>query len=101
MKVENWQAGLENAVVSGRLNILTHGDAGKGNNVLTLGPGKLAWIEWQMPLQLTGEAKQGNLIFYAKLPARLTGSLNKNPQLALRARGAAALTWAGRSFAGY
>ncbi|SUX63252.1 Uncharacterised protein [Citrobacter braakii] len=45
-----------------------------------------------MPLQLIGEAKQGDLIFYAKLPARLTGSLN-DPQLAfepgalLRSRG--------------
>ncbi|MBT9405090.1 intermembrane phospholipid transport protein YdbH family protein, partial [Salmonella enterica] len=81
MKVENWQAGLENAVVSGRLNVLTHGDAGKGNAVLTLGPGKLGMDSSEMPLQLTGEAKQGDLIFYAKLPARLTGSLN-DPQLA-------------------
>ena len=92
MKVENWQAGLENAVVSGRLNVLTHGDAGKGNAVLTLGPGKLGMDSSEMPLQLTGEAKQGDLIFYAKLPARLTGSLN-DPQLAfergrsLRSRG--------------
>lgn len=45
-----------------------------------------------MPLQLIGEAKQGDLIFYAKLPAKLTGSLN-DPQLAfehgalLRSRG--------------
>lgn len=86
MKVENWQAGLENAVVSGRLNVLTHGDAGKGNAVLTLGPGKLGMDSSEMPLQLTGEAKQGDLIFYAKLPARLTGSLN-DPQLAFeRAR---------------
>ncbi|MDM2842862.1 YdbH family protein [Citrobacter portucalensis] len=92
IKVENWQAGLENAVVSGRLNVLTHGDAGKGNAVLTLGPGKLGMDSSDMPLQLTGEAKQGDLIFYAKLPARLTGSLN-DPQLAfepgalLRSRG--------------
>lgn len=92
MKVENWQAGLENAVVSGRLNILTQGDAGKGNAVLTLGPGKLGIDNNEMPLQLIGEAKQGDLIFYAKLPAKLTGSLN-DPQLAfepgalLRSRG--------------
>ncbi|MGK3374334.1 intermembrane phospholipid transport protein YdbH family protein, partial [Citrobacter youngae] len=92
VKVENWQAGLENAVVSGRLNILTQGDAGKGNAVLTLGPGRLGVDSSDMPLQLIGEAKQDDLIFYAKLPARLTGSLI-DPQLAfepgalLRSRG--------------
>ncbi|VFS54802.1 Uncharacterised protein [Kluyvera cryocrescens] len=45
-----------------------------------------------MPLQLTGEAKQGDLILYAKLPAHLSGPL-MTPMLAfqpgalLRSRG--------------
>ena len=45
-----------------------------------------------MPLHLSGEAKQDDLVLYARLPARLTGSLN-DPQLAfepgalLRSRG--------------
>lgn len=92
LNVENWQAGVENAVVSGRLNILTQGDAGKGNAVLTFGPGTLGMDNSDMPLQLTGEAKQGDLIFYAMLPATLSGSLS-DPQLAfepgalLRSRG--------------
>jgi hypothetical protein len=34
-----------------------------------------------MPLQLTGEAKQGEMIFYAVLPAHLTGGLS-DPTLA-------------------
>jgi hypothetical protein len=34
-----------------------------------------------MPLHLSGEAKQNDLILYAKLPAKLTGSLYE-PQLA-------------------
>lgn len=36
VKVDNWQAGLENALVSGRLSVLTQGQAGKGNAVLIL-----------------------------------------------------------------
>lgn len=80
LKIENWQAGPENALVSGRLNVLTQGDAGKGNAVLTFGPGKLSMDNSEMPLQVTGEAKQGDLIFYAILPAQLTGSLAA-PQL--------------------
>lgn len=91
VKVENWQEGTENAVISGRFNVLTQGEAGKGNAVLSFGPGKLSMDDSAMPLQLTGEAKQDDLIFYARLPARLTGSLT-DPELAfepvpLRSRG--------------
>lgn len=92
ININNWQAGLENAVISGRLNVLTQGDAGKGNAVLTIGPGKLSMDNSDMPLRLTGEAKQDDLIFYAVLPTQLTGSL-ADPQLTfepgalLRSRG--------------
>ncbi len=81
VKVDNWQAGLENALVSGRLSVLTRGQAGKGNAVLNFGPGKLSMEKSQMPLQLTGEAKQADLILYARLPAQLSGSLT-DPTLA-------------------
>lgn len=90
--IDNWQAGPDNAQVSGRLNILTQGDAGKANAVLTIGPGKLSMDSSEMPLQLTGEAKQKDLIFYAVLPAMFRGSL-ADPQLTfapgalLRSRG--------------
>lgn len=92
LKVDNWQQGLENATFSGRLNVLTQGDAGKGNAVLILGPGKLSMDKSAMPLQLTGEAKQGDLILYAILPAQLTGSLADprlvfEPGALLRSRG--------------
>jgi hypothetical protein len=71
---------------------LTQGDAGKGNAVLNIGPGRLSMENSDMPLHLSGEAKQNDLILYAKLPAKLTGSLYE-PQLAfepgalLRSRG--------------
>ncbi len=92
LKIDNWQQGTENAVISGRMNVLTQGDAGKGNAVLTFGPGKLSMDNSAMPLQLTGVAKQNDLIFYVGLPAMLTGSLAE-PRLAfapgtlLRSRG--------------
>ncbi|WP_449556138.1 YdbH family protein [Huaxiibacter chinensis] len=92
LTIDNWQRGLEGATIGGRLNALTQGDAGKGNAVLTIGPGKLSMDDSAMPLQLTGEAKQNDLILYAILPAHLTGSL-ADPQLTfapgalLRSRG--------------
>ncbi|MTH48400.1 YdbH family protein [Intestinirhabdus alba] len=94
IKIENWQEGLEGATIDGRLNVLTQGKAGKGNAVLSFGPGRLSMEESAMPLQLTGEAKHEDLIFYARLPARLGGSLS-DPQLSfssgalLRSRGRA------------
>lgn len=81
LHIDDWQNGLQNAQISGRLNVLTQGDAGKGNAVLTIGPGRLAMDESDMPLQLTGEAKQGEMIFYAILPAHLSGGL-RDPKLA-------------------
>jgi hypothetical protein len=92
VQIDDWQKGLQNAQISGRLNVLTQGDAGKGNAVLTIGPGRLSMVDTDMPLQLTGEAKQGEMTFYAVLPAALTGGLS-DPQLAftpgalLRSRG--------------
>lgn len=92
VKVDNWQAGLENALVSGRLSVLTQGQAGKGNAVLNFGPGKLSMDNSQLSLQLTGEAKQADLILYARLPAQLSGSLSDptltfEPGALLRSKG--------------
>ncbi|HCM9552940.1 TPA: YdbH family protein [Enterobacter kobei] len=92
LRADNWQQGLEKATLTGRLNVLTHGDAGKGNAVLNIGPGRLSMENSDMPLHLSGEAKQNDFILYAKLPATLTGSVYE-PQLAfepgalLRSRG--------------
>ncbi|WP_058910226.1 YdbH family protein [Entomohabitans teleogrylli] len=80
VRVDNWQQGLELAQISGRLNVLTQGDAGKGNAVLSFGPGKLSLTDSELPLQLSGEAKEQQLTFYATLFADLRGSL-ADPQL--------------------
>ncbi|WP_393970186.1 YdbH family protein [Kluyvera intermedia] len=92
LKLNNWQQGIDKTLISGRLNVLTSGDAGKGNAVLTVGPGTLSMDKSDMPLQLVGEAKQGDLILYAKLPARLSGPLmtpvlDFQPGALLRSRG--------------
>ncbi len=67
VKVDNWQAGLENALVSGRLSVLTQGQAGKGNAVLNFGPGKLSMDNSQLPMQLTGESETGGSHFIRPL----------------------------------
>lgn len=92
INVSDWQQGLEQTQISGRLNVLTQGNAGKGNAVLTFGPGTLGMENSAMPMQLTGEAKQDALILYAVLPAQLTGSLADplltfSPGALLRSRG--------------
>lgn len=81
LTVDEWQKGIDKMLLTGRLNVLTQGEAGKGNAVLTLGPGRLSMDNSQMPIQLTGEAKYQSMIFYARLPATLTGALN-DPRLA-------------------
>lgn len=83
LRVDEWQQGLENATFSGRMNVVTQGRAGKGNAVLNIGPGKLSMINSALPLQLTGEAKQDALVFYAVLPGELSGALT-DPQLLFR-----------------
>ncbi|MEA1064964.1 YdbH family protein [Erwinia sp. HR93] len=78
--IDDWRRGFERARITGRLNVLTTGRAGKGNAVLSFGPGQLSMAQSAMPLRLTGEAKQGQMIFYGSLPATLSGPLN-DPQL--------------------
>lgn len=92
IKLDNWQQGVDQTQVTARISMLTAGDAGKGVAVLNLGPGTLSMDNSDMPMQLVGEAKQGDLIFYAKLPAHLTGPLNTpvltfQPGALLRSRG--------------
>ncbi len=92
LQVDDWQKGLEQAQITARISVLTEGDAGKGNAVLTLGPGHLSMTESSMPLRLTGEAKQNQMIFYAMLPGKLSGplldpALHFQPGALLRSRG--------------
>lgn len=79
---EGWQQGLTNTQLSGRLNLLTSGRGGKGNVVLSVGPGYLDWQDSSLPLRLYGESKLDALQFYASLVGELRGPL-ADPQLAM------------------
>lgn len=83
LTLENWQSGLEQSQISGRLNLLTRGRGGKGNVVLGLGPGHLSLTESHLPFQLTGESKLADLQLYGSIPGVLSGSL-LDPQLQLQ-----------------
>ncbi|WP_299999851.1 YdbH family protein [uncultured Cedecea sp.] len=75
LRIDDWSQGLEKMTLSGRMNMVTEGQAGKGNVVLNIGPGKLSLLDSELPLQLTGEIKREQLIFYARLRGLLTGSV--------------------------
>jgi len=83
LRVDDWKKGLENAVISGRMNVITQGSAGKGNAVLNIGPGKLSLENSALPVQLTGEAKQNGMVFYAMLPGEISGAI-ADPKLLFR-----------------
>lgn len=83
LRIDDWQQGLEKMTVSGRMNMVTEGRAGKGNVVLNIGPGKLSLLDSELPLRLSGEIKRQQLIFYARLQGLLTGQLI-NPTLAFQ-----------------
>lgn len=71
----HWSGGLENTELTGRMNVLTSGKGGKGNAVLSVGPGKLSFHQSELPLRLTGTAGSPQLQFFASLPAVLGGPL--------------------------
>ncbi|MBK4715585.1 MULTISPECIES: YdbH family protein [Tenebrionibacter/Tenebrionicola group] len=89
---DDWRNGLDNMQLRARLSVLTQGEAGKGNAVLSFGPGRLSLTNSDMPLRVTGEAKLAQMIFYATLPATLHGALSDlklrfSPGALLRSRG--------------
>jgi hypothetical protein len=75
LALKNWQQGITATEITGRLNVLTQGRGGKGNVVLSLGPGHLDWTNSQLPFRLTGESKLAQLQFYAGLPGEVQGPL--------------------------
>lgn len=78
--IDHWQNGLDQAVITARLSVLTQGKSGKGNSVLTLGPGHINLADNPLPVQLTGQANYNALQLYASLPGELTGNW-QNPAL--------------------
>lgn len=92
LALRQWQKGLTETEIAGRLNVLTQGRGGKGNVVLTLGPGHLDWTDSKLPFRLTGESKFARLLFFAGIPGSLQGALldpvlHIKPGALLRMRG--------------
>ncbi len=92
LALQHWQKGLSATEITGRLNVLTQGRGGKGNVVLTLGPGRLDWTDSELPFRLTGESKLARLLFFAGIPGSLQGPLldpllHIKPGALLRMRG--------------
>lgn len=90
-----WQQG---PVFSARVNLLTEGQGGKGNLVVSAGPGRLTWQNNALPLQLNGVLKALKFQIYTAIPALLTGALESpsvqfRPGALLRARGEILPDW--------
>lgn len=92
LTLKDWRQGLPGMEVTGRLNVLTQGRGGKGNVVLSVGPGHLDWTQSELPFRLTGESKLAQLLFFAGIPGKLQGPLldpvlRLQPGALLRMRG--------------
>lgn len=81
--LHDWSKGLDETQISARLNVITAGHNGKGNAVLTLGPGKVGLTHSDLNFQLTGQANLANFSFTASIPGVLSGTI-LNPTLALQ-----------------
>ena len=82
LTLSHWQQGLAATEITARLNVLTEGRGGKGNVVLSVGPGHLDMVNSQLPFQLNGTSKLENLQFYTSMPGVINGSL-LDPQVTL------------------
>ncbi|AHG22540.1 hypothetical protein Z042_25235 [Chania multitudinisentens RB-25] len=73
--LHDWSKGLDETQISARLNVITAGHNGKGNAVLTLGPGKVGLTNSDLNFQLTGQANLANFSFTASIPGVINGSI--------------------------
>ncbi|EEQ11432.1 hypothetical protein ymoll0001_20020 [Yersinia mollaretii ATCC 43969] len=92
LTLHDWDQGLDQTSVDARINVITSGQSGKGNAVLTLGPGNLSMINSDLAFQLSGQANLETMVLNATIPGILSGSvLNPtwvlHPGALLRAHG--------------
>ncbi|EPB4219980.1 YdbH family protein [Yersinia enterocolitica] len=88
----DWDQGLDQTSIEARINIITSGKSGKGNAVLTLGPGNLSMINSDLKFQLSGQANLERMVLNATIPGLLSGSILNptwvlHPGALLRAHG--------------
>ncbi|WP_434524971.1 YdbH family protein [Photorhabdus asymbiotica] len=92
IKIDHRQQGLDNLLISGRMNLITQGERGKANMVLTVRPSRISLLNMDLPFQLTGQINVRDMIMTLSLPAVINGSLidpkiNFQPGSLLRAWG--------------
>ncbi|MBS9424431.1 YdbH family protein [Photorhabdus caribbeanensis] len=80
IKIAHWQQGLDNLLISGRINLVTQGKRGKANIVLTIKPGRISSLDTQLPFQLTGQINVQDMMMAMSLPAVINGPL-VNPKM--------------------
>ena len=88
----DWDQGLDQTSIEARINVITSGVNGKGNAVLTLGPGNLSMINSDLKFQLSGQANLERMVLNATIPGLLSGSILNptwvlHPGALLRAHG--------------
>lgn len=75
LTLHDWDQGLEQTSIDARINVITSGKNGKGNAVLTLGPGNLGLINSDLKFQLSGQVNLETMVFNATIPGLLSGSV--------------------------
>ncbi len=83
LSLSNWSKGFDETELKARLNVITSGQTGKGNVVLSVGPGKVGLINSDIPFQLTGQANLSNITMTASIPGTMTGTA-LNPMLSIK-----------------
>ncbi|OTA15685.1 hypothetical protein Xvie_02539 [Xenorhabdus vietnamensis] len=75
IRFEQWKKGLSGMFVSGRINLVTQNEQGKGNIVLSVKPTPINITNAHIPFQLTGQVNRGRMVMAMSLPAVVTGPL--------------------------
>lgn len=79
--LEQWKKGLNGMLASGRVNVITQNESGKGNVVLTMQPTPISLTNARIPLQLTGQLNSGQMVITMSLPTEITGALMIAPKI--------------------
>ena len=81
--LHDWSKGWDETEISARLNVITAGHNGKGNAVLTLGPGKVGLTDSDLRFQLTGQANLADFLRH-RVDSGVIGGSILNPTLVLQ-----------------
>ncbi|MDE9464816.1 YdbH family protein [Xenorhabdus bovienii] len=72
---DRWRKGADGMLVSGRVNLITQNELGRGNIVLSIKPTLINMANAHIPFQLTGQMNRGHMVMTMSLPAIVTGPL--------------------------